>query len=170
MKRCVLVLTAMLIPCAAHAQEPEPAWKGLDRSALPTVFVLDAGGVETRGQLVSLDSDAVVVLVNGSRRCFDTARVARVSKRGDSLKNGAIAGLVVGIVGAVAAIATIRCEASCDRGWQAAWLTVNTGVYTAIGTGIDAAIQGRTILYQAPPPRRTVEPRGGAALSVRWTW
>ena len=71
---------------------------------------------------------------------------------------------------AVASLVTIRCEADCDRGLQIAWLTASTGVYTAIGTGIDAAIQGRTVLYQAPAPRRNVEPRGAAALTVRWTW
>ena len=170
MKRHALVLIAMLVPGALHAQEPVPAWKGLDRAALSTVFVLDDAGVETRGQLLRLDSDEIVVMVNGSERRFDTGRVARVSRRGDSLKNGTVAGLVFGIVSAVVAVVTIRCEDSCDRGLQAAALTVHTGVYTAIGTGIDAAIQGRTVLYQAPPPRPVVQSRGGPALSVRWTW
>jgi hypothetical protein len=170
MKRFVLVLTAMLIPGALHAQEPEPAWKGLDRSALSTVFVLDDAGVETRGQLLRLDSDAIVVMVNGSERRFDTARVARVSKRGDSLKNGALIGLAVGIAGAVAAVTTIKCDGSCDRRLQAAWLTVNTGVYAAVGTAIDAAIQGRTVLYRAPAPRPAVQSRGRASVSMRFTW
>jgi hypothetical protein len=170
MKRYVLVLTALLTPGALHAQEPEPAWKGLDRSALSTVFVLDDAGVETRGQLLRLDPDAIVVLVNGSERRFDTARVARVSKRGDSLKNGALIGLAVGIVEAAVAVTTIKCGGSCDRGLQAAWLTVNTGVYAAIGTGIDAAIQGRTVLYQAPAPRPVIQSPRAAAVSVRFTW
>lgn len=170
MKRYVLVLIATLIPGALHAQEPEPAWKGLDRAALSTVFVLDEAGVETRGQLLRLDPDAIVVLVNGSERRFDTARVARVSKRGDSLKNGALIGLAVGIAEAVVAVATIKCTGSCDRGLQAAWLTVNTGVYAAVGTAIDAAIQGRTVLYRAPAPQPAVQSRGGPSVSVRFTW
>jgi hypothetical protein len=170
MKRYLLVLVAVLIPAALQAQEPEQLLKGLERSALSTVFVLDDAGVETRGQLLRLDPDAIVVLVNGSERRFDTRRVARVSRRGDSLKNGAIAGLVVGIASAVGAVATIRCEESCNRGLQIAWLTMNTAVYTAVGTGIDAAVQGRTVLYRAPAPRAVVQSRGAAALSVRWTW
>ena len=171
MKRFVLVLTAMLISGALHAQEPEPAWKGLDRSALSTVFVLDDAGVETRGQLLRLDPDAIVVLVNGSERRFDTQRVARVSKRGDSLKNGAVNGLVVGITLSVLAIATVDCGQTSDcRQTQVAASVLSTGLYTAIGTAIDAAIPGRTVLYQAPTPRTSIQSRGGPSISVRLTW
>lgn len=171
MKRYVLVLTALLIPVALHAQEPEPAWKGLDRSALSTVFVLDDRGVETRGQLLRLDPDAVVVLVNGSERRFETERVARVSRRGDSLKNGAVAGLVFGLVTGVLGAAVTDCgQASHCRGTQAGLAVLSAGVYTAIGTAIDAAIQGRTVLYQAPTRKTAIQSGGGAAVSVRFTW
>lgn len=171
MKRCVLVLVVLLIPGALHAQEPEPAWKGLDRSALSTVFVLDDAGVETRGQLLRLDRDAIVVLVNGSERRFETERVARVSKRGDSLKNGAVAGLVFGLVTGVLNAAVVDCgQANRCREAQAGLAVLSTGLYTAIGTAIDAAIQGRTVLYRAPT-RQTASPsRGGASVSVRLTW
>ena len=108
MKRYVLVLTALLIPGALHAQEPATAFKGIDSSALSTVFVLDVSGIETRGQLLRLDTDAIVVLVDGAERRFDTQRVARVSKRGDSLKNGARNGLIVGIVSGVMSAVTVR--------------------------------------------------------------
>jgi hypothetical protein len=160
----------MLIPGAVHAQEPESAWKGLDRSALSTVFVLDDAGVETRGQLLRLDPDAIVVLVNGSERRFDTRRVARVSKRGDSLKNGAVNGLIVGIGLSVLSIATVDCGHASDcRQAQAGASILSTGLYAAIGTAIDAAIQGRTVVYQAPT-RTTPQSRGGASISVRLTW
>jgi len=170
MKRCLLVLMATLIPGAVHAQEPEPAWTGLDRAALSTVFVLDNAGVETRGQLLRLDREAIVVLVNGSERRFDTERVARVSRRGDSLKNGALTGLVIGIAQAVAIVAIQDCRDSCDRRAMGGLLAANTVTYVALGTALDAAIRGRTVLYQAPTPRPAVESRRGAALSVRWTW
>ena len=170
MKPCVLVLTAVLIPGALHAQEAQPALKGLDRSALSTVFVLDDTGVETRGQLLRLDSEAIVVLVDGSERRFETHRVARVSRRGDSLRNGVITGLIVGIVDSVVFLAISQCGASCDERARVALAVINIGMYTAIGTAIDAAIKGRTVLYQAPPMRMTNQPRGGAAVSVRLTW
>lgn len=37
------------------------------------------------------------------------------------------------------------------------------GIYTAIGTGIDAAIQGRTVIYRAPRVTLTLRPSGVAA-------
>jgi hypothetical protein len=171
MKRYVLVLTVMLIPGALYAQEPEPAWKGIDRSALSTVFVLDDAGVETRGQLLRLDRDAIVVLVNGSERRFETRRVARVSKRGDSLKNGAIAGLVFGLVTGALNAAVVDCgQANRCRETQAGLAVLSGGLYAAIGTAIDAAIQGRTVMYQAPTRQPVAWSRGGAAVSVRMTW
>ena len=168
MKRYVLVLTALLIPGVLHAQEP--AWKGIESSALSTVFVLDDAGVETRGKLLRLDTDAIVVLVDGSERRFDTQRVARVSKRGDSLKNGALTGLVIGLVQAVVVVAIQDCRGSCDMRAMGALLAANAVSYVAMGTAIDAAISGRTVLYQAPAPKPAVQSRGGAALSVRFTW
>jgi hypothetical protein len=170
MKRYVLMLIAALIPASLQAQEAPPPWKGLDSSALSTVFVREHSGVETRGQLLRLDSDEIVVLVNGSERRFETERVARVSRRGDSLKNGALTGLVIGLAQAIAILSTQECRLSCDKRALGGLLVGNTVMYTALGTALDAAIQGRTVLYQAPAPRRTVASRGGAALSVRWTW
>ena len=46
----------------------------------------------------------------------------------------------------------------------------STAVYTAIGTAIDASIQGRTTLYEAPARKTAIQSGGGAALSVRLTW
>jgi type IV secretory pathway TrbD component len=170
MKRYVLALAVMLMPGALHAQDAGSAWNGLDRSTLSTVFVLDDAGVETRGQLVRLDPDAIVVLVNGAERRFETRRVERVSKRGDSLRNGAIAGLAAGIVQAVLVVGTQKCAASCSEGVRMWFLAANTAVYTAVGTAIDAAIQGRTVMYRAPTPRPANQSRTSASFSVRLTW
>ena len=170
MKRYVLILTALLLPGPAHAQEPGQGWNGLDRSALSTVFVLDDRGVETRGQLLRLDRHAIVVLVNGSERHFETARVTRVSRRGDSLKNGAMTGLAVGLAQGLVVMATQECMASCDRGFRAAMLASNAAVSAAIGTAIDAAISGRTVLYQAPASRQASGSPRGASISLRVSW
>ncbi len=170
MKRYVLILTALLLPAPAPAQEPGPGLNGLDRAALPTVFVLDDRGVETRGQLIRLDRDAIVVLVNGSERLFETARVARVSRRGDSLKNGAVIGLAVGLAQALLLTATQECRASCDRGFRATMLATNAAVSAAIGTAIDAAISRRTVLYQPPASRQAIGSPRGASISMRVSW
>jgi hypothetical protein len=176
MKPWVMVLLAVVVPGAIHAQAPATAGKGLKVAELPTVFVVDDVGVETTGKLLRLDHEAIVVLVNGAERRFETRRVARVTKRGDSLKNGVLIGTVVGLVSGVLGSAIAECAndqggfSGCGAGAKLGLVLLSTGVYAAIGTGIDAAIQGRTVLYQAPPRRPDSQSKGGASFAIRWTW
>ncbi len=169
--RIAALVVAMLIPASARGQA-SPAPDGLKREALSTVYVLDDRGVETRGKLLRLDGDAVVLLVADAERRFDIRHVNRVDKRGDSLKNGAITGFAVGVGLGFLASAASDCgsSASCpgDR-----WIlgAVSTALYTAVGTAIDAAVSGRTTVYEAP--RRSsanVAPGRAAAFAVRIRW
>ena len=181
MKRCIAIFVATLVPVAVCAQETASSWPGLAPSGLSTVYVLDDTGVETSGSLLRLNPDSLVLLVGGAERRFEAARVARIQKRGDSLRNGAIIGAIVGValglvVGGMADCPGDNPSGDCP-GSRAALLLVSTGVYAAIGTGIDALIPDRTTLYQAPkvPPSAgeglsSSGSRGRAAvnLSVRW--
>jgi hypothetical protein len=167
MKRCIAILTAMLAPIAVCAQETASTWPGLAPSGLPTVYVLDDTGVETPGKLLRLNPDSLVLLVDGAERRFEAAHVKRLQKRGDSLRNGALIGAIVGaalgvVVGGFADCPGDDPGGGC-AGSRAALFLVSTGVYAAIGTGIDALIAGRTTLYEAP----TVRPSDGREGSVR---
>ena len=96
----------------------------------------------------------------------------RVSKRGDSLKNGAIIGAVFGgVAGALAA--------SFDDGSaKALGFLAATGFYALVGAGLDALIPGRTTIYEARPAAKTRPPRPaaqpglpgrvGVAFTVTW--
>ncbi len=158
----------VLVPLTALAQAPAES-SGLRREALPTVFVLDDRGVETRGKLLRLDSEAVVLLVADAERRFDIRSVTRVDERGDSLKNGAIIGAVIGAVLGGLASAMSECVSnghvtSCGVGARLAMGAISTGLYAAVGAGIDAAIPGRRRLYDAPGGGR------GASLALRVRW
>jgi hypothetical protein len=173
MIRLILVVVALLVPTAALAQDT--LVKGLTAAGMPTVFVLDDRGVETRGRLVKLDDDGVVVLVGSAQRRFELARVNRVSRRGDSLKNGAIAGAVFGAVMGVLASGLAECSddrgriSGCGAGARTALAVGSTAFYAAIGTGIDAAVQGRTVIYQAPAARISAGTKGMAVgMTLRW--
>jgi len=175
------ILIAAITPSAVCAQEAASNWPGLVSSRLSTVYVLDDAGVETSGKLLRLNPDSVVLLADGAERRFETARVARIQKRGDSLRNGAIIGAIVGgVLGIFSAGISDRPGdhpgGGCP-GSRAALFVVSTGVYSAIGTGIDALIHGRTTLYEAPkvPPvgRDGSAPavfyvRAAVNLGVRW--
>lgn len=177
MKRCIAILAATLVPSAVCAQETTQSWPGLDTAGLSTVYVLDETGIEISGKFLRLNPDSLVLLVGGAERRFEAARVRRIEKRGDSLRNGALIGAVVGAAMGLIFAGISDCPGndpggSCP-GTRAAAFLLSTGVYAGIGTGIDALVVGRTTLYEAPtaPSRSERTPyRGRAAinLSVRW--
>jgi len=172
MKRFVAILVAALVPVAAHAQNETSRWPALAPSGgIETVYVLDDTGTETTGRLLRLTADSLVLLVDGAERQFDAARVRRIQRRGDSLRNGAIIGAVVGVgigflAGGIADCGRDDPGGSC-AGTRVAAVLVSTGVYAAVGAGIDALIQGRTTLYQAPPSPPAAGRQPGARASGR---
>ena len=178
MKRSVAILVAALVPVAARAQTETSRWPALAPSGgVETVYVLDETGTETAGRLVRLTPDSLVLLVDGAERQFAAARVRRIQKRGDSLRNGALIGAVVGVgigflAGGIADCGRDDPDGGCP-GTRVAAVLVSTGVYAAIGAGIDALIPGRTTLYEAPPSPRRPSARAfrrAAVVNLRVRW
>jgi hypothetical protein len=167
----VAILIAALSPAVASAQQTASNWPGLVSSRLSTVYVLDTTGAETSGKLLRLNPDSIVLLVGGAERQFETARVARVQKRGDSLRNGAIIGAVIGLALGVITAGIADCPGDRPSGGcpgsRAALFLVSTGFYSAVGTGIDALIPGRTTLYEAPKAPPAADSGGSAPLAFR---
>jgi len=165
------VVVVALVPGVANAQDTAARWPGLASSRLSTVYVLDDSGAETSGKLLRLNPDSLVLLVDGHERQFESARVARIQKRGDSLRNGAIIGAVVGVALGVVTAGISDCPGDHPGGGcpgsRAALFLVSTGVYSAIGTGIDALIPGRTTLYEAPKTPPAADGGGFAAAAFR---
>lgn len=171
MRLAAMLLLASIVPMTAAAQERTPTYKGLRVNELPLAYVLDDTGVETKGKLLNLDTGSVVLLIDGSERRFDLTKVRRISRRGDSLKNGAIAGAVIGVVLGSLSAGVADCPGASDGcpGFRVFAVTMGTAFYSAIGVGIDAAVQGRTVLYQAAPAPVSAQNRR-AAIGFRVTW
>lgn len=161
-----ILLTLLLIPATASAQER--LLKGLTTDGMPTVFVTDDRGVETRGNLVKLGEEAVTLLVDGQPRRLEMAHVTRIQRRGDSLKNGSIAGAIVGLCLGILSAGAADCSDHCGV-LRSVAVAASMGIYAAAGAGIDAAVKGRTDVYRAPSAQT---PGGGkraaVGFSVRW--
>ena len=182
MKLCLTILAVTVISTALFAQETPQDWPGFDVSGLSTLYVLDDTGSETAGRLLRLEPDSLVLFVNGAERRFDASRVRRIEKRGDSLRNGALIGAVVGAVFGVLGATISDCPGNNPSGpcpgSQAALFLVSTGMWAAIGTGIDALVTRRTTLYEAAPVQpatgrgsSAMQPsRGGGAFNLRFCW
>lgn len=163
MMRLTLTLAVLLIPTQAGAQDPGVTGATTDR--MPTVSVLDDRGVETKGKLVKLDADAVVLRVAAEQVRFDLAQVSRITRLGDSLKNGAMVGAAIG-----AGLGVLKAHLFAGgTGERIAGVAASTAIYAAIGTCIDAAVQARTVIYPAPAVRISIG-AAGAAVSVTLRW
>lgn len=170
MKQFLVTLAAVSVAVPALAQTTLP---NLLPTGVGTVYVLDDAGTETRGTLLRIDPDAIVVATDAGERRFEAVRVKRIQKRGDSLRNGAIIGAVLGAVMSALTAGISDCSGndpggSCP-GSRAAIFILGIGIYSAIGTGIDALITGRTTLYEAPKPAKS-SGDGSVAFNLRVRW
>lgn len=159
----------------ASAAQAQDTFANVKPGGLPIVFVTDRAGHETRGQLVRLTKDSVTIAVkeDGADRTFEIGDVSLIERHGDSLKNGAIAGMVVGMVSGGLSMGIADCPGAKDScaGARVGMFLLSTAVYTAIGTAIDAAISGRTRIWpgngKAGAPVASVSP-AGRRLFVGW--
>ena len=177
LRACAAVVALMVASTTASAQPTLDRWKGLDPSALQTVFVRDSDGVETSGKLLALSPDSLTLLVDGVERQVDLKQITRIQKR-DSLKNGTIAGAIVGfamgLISGGLADCSYQSRSNNCLGFRVGMLALSTGVYAGLGAGIDAMIPGRTTLYAAPAQpapsasARTSSPPAMLHVGVSW--
>ena len=171
----ITALTALLFaPAAVQAQEPLGGWQGLKASSLETIYVTDDTGRQTEGKLLKFDTDSLVMLVDGTEQRFDAQRVLRIEKRGDSVKNGALIGGALGLLFSGIAMGIADCptedgSGSCT-GSKVAGFVIGTGLYTAMGAGIDAMIVRRTRVYDAGHQVAIRSIHNGPQLAVRVSW
>jgi hypothetical protein len=135
---------------SAYPARAQLTFRSVQPGALPTLFVTDRAGHETRGKLVRITDTEVTIAADGGDRTFAVSDVLVIDRKGDSLRNGAIVGMVVGMAfGVLSAGIPSDCPAGECPGMRAYGFVFSTAVYTAIGTAIDAAVQGRTRVWTA---------------------
>jgi hypothetical protein len=155
LKRCMAVFVVALVPEVAFAQAAAPPVPALEAAGLSTIYVMDDAGHETKGHLLHLDAQSLVMSVDGVERRFEVAHIREIDKRGDSLRNGFIAGAAFGALAGLIGSGLADCPGSHSSdscaGARVGFFLASTGIYAAIGTGIDALIPGRTVVYKALP-------------------
>jgi hypothetical protein len=165
------LVAVLLTPRLAQAQQSLGGWRGLNPSSLDTVYVTDDAGRTTEGKLLKLDTDSLVMLVNGAEQRFGATQILRIEKRGDSLKNGALIGATIGVImGSLMAGISDCPDSECGAGYHVTLFAVGTGIYTAIGTAIDAMIVGRTRVFEADRSTTAARSLSGPRLAVRLRW
>lgn len=143
----------MTAPTAASAQND---FSSISKAVATgdTVFVTDDAGRVTRGTLTKVTASALRLNVNGSQREWASGAVYRLERRGDSVKDGmrrgAIAGVIIGAtLGAIAGATWANSgNGSTPLGGALGLGLLGTGLGVGIGAGMDALIQGRTLVYR----------------------
>ena len=96
------------------------------------------------------------MLVGGTEQRFEAARVRRIDKRGDSLKNGTLIGVALGVLFGSISSGISDCPGDDPggdcTGFRVAAFAGALGIYTALGAGVDALIVGRTRVFDADQP------------------
>ena len=119
-----------------------------------TVYVTDQSGAETHGSVAAIGPSSLRLTMNGMEREWASSEVRQVRKRGDSVKNGAIIGLVAGgVMGGIggAALASLfESEGASGTGPFLSMLALGAAGGAGIGAAIDALIPGRTVVYRQP--------------------
>jgi hypothetical protein len=127
----------------------------------PTVYVTDASGQETKGKLLSWIASEISVETDAGPRTFRPGEAVRLDVGGDSLKNGALIGLIAGV--AMGALVSAGCD--CDNVGLGIF-AISTGMYTLMGVGVDAMVQGRTPVWSAGQSRPQRTARNGLTFRL----
>ena len=142
----VLLIAVLTAAVPARAQTAPPLPEPAPLRGVSKVFVQEAGTADPiRGQLARIDASTLTLLVDGQRHEIPFDRILRIDVPGDSVKDGAIIGAVVGVV--LVALA----GGFSHEGPAAAPLAFWTATYGALaGAGVDALHVGRTSIYKRP--------------------
>jgi hypothetical protein len=144
--RYLTILRVLIYCCVAIPAGAQTTFANARTEALPTVFVTEASGAQLEGQLIGLTESAIVIKTGTLTKTFTPADVKIIERKGDSLKNGALTGLAIGAIGAGFYARSCMHYGHCTAAVVPVML-IGTGLYTAIGTAIDAAIPGRTRIW-----------------------
>jgi hypothetical protein len=110
------------------------------------IYVEDGAGIEILARFVSASRAELVVEFRNDRRVITGTDVKAIWRRGDRLRNGAVIGGAIGLLGGI--FGQSRCT-DCGRA-VATGVVIGVPLWAAIGAWVDSAHVGRTLVYRAP--------------------
>jgi hypothetical protein len=114
--------------------------------------------------LLRLERETVDLLVDGAVVTHPLSSISRIERKGDSLRNGAIIGAIVGF-----AYCLTVCSQGLDNARQAKAVAIATGgIGGLIGLGIDAATEGRTTIYAAGEAANSTRRAASIGMRIRF--
>ena len=176
--RATAARLTILAALGAAPGQAQPAGMGsLDAVPLrQNVWVTSVDGVEVRGRVAEKRADALVLRVDAGDVIVPVGRIRRIETR-DSYRNGTLIGLAVGAAGMFVfgyGVADSTEGQAFEWKWGGIFALIGGAGGAAAGAGIDAAVEGRRVIYAATnglslglSPVSTLR---GAGLSVTVRW
>lgn len=139
----------MAILCVSAEAGAQTVWRSVKVGH--DVMVVEDGGAPVKVRIAEIQSEKLVIIQDGRSREIPTARVIKI-ERGDSLRNGALIGFLVGTGFAVNRLGD--CQMNC----YGVYVPILGGIGAGIGTLADA-LRRRTTLYVVSDPAATAMSR-----------
>jgi hypothetical protein len=155
----IVLLLCVAAPATAAAQGIAATFQELRLLVRPgdDVTVTDVNGRNISGKITNLSAASLTLTVDGRPREWREPEVATIrQRRGDSLANGAWIGLGIGAglaaVGIAVAFTSEDYDADVNFGEAVLVTAIYGGLGAAIGTGVDALITRRQVIFETRSP------------------
>jgi hypothetical protein len=169
----VAAALAVVVACpSTAAAQSTPEWTDKVKTGT-SIFVMTTDGVQIDGVAGPVTPEGLTVYTSAGRQMIPFDRAFRIEKRDSSktgLLYGAAAGWVYGYVDVRRNDCSIGWVLGFCRGDEQFVYLVTAGVGALIGWAIDAAVPGRSTIYEARQVARVslkLAPTRGA-ISVTW--
>lgn len=167
---------AAAVPAGAQSAGGSQAL-GAAVKAGDSVIVKDRAGTTARGTVSDVSASVLRVDVDGAVREWAAPDVVEVRRRGDSLANGTLWGLVAGAGGAVAWGGVVFASCGNDGGVNCNQLKTQSVLIPLVagpglGLLIDALRTGEKVVYKQPALTvvPSVAPGGSYAVTAAWSF
>ena len=136
----VALVISVGVAAVASAQPAPDSGNGFNGITIKrSITIVDDSGRQTKGSVLRFAPDQITVNVEGREVSFDRANVAAIYEHGNSVKKGMILGLLTGPA------LVLGSGDTSDYALAAGVAFSVIGV--AVGTGIDALIPGKRLIY-----------------------
>lgn len=159
MRRTIALFIALMsMAAAAHAQAPATSFGELPSrlSIGETVFVTNRTGKTVKGTVQQVSETTLVLRRSTDDVTLTASDVQRISRRGHTLRNGALTGLAAGFVlGGMLAATADDCAYTCLS--SPGGVLAFGGIFGSIGLGVGAVVGAYDRMQPTPPsdrPRR----------------
>jgi hypothetical protein len=166
------VALVVLLPVGAAAQDPVQTFGQLDTRLRigDRIWLSDTQGREIKGKVRELSQGSVRVDANGTVQEFQVERVGTIRvEQKDGLMNGVLWGAAAGFgLGALSCAANSQCIGDESGPHITAVLgLLGAAAGAGIGAAIDAATNGKLVIYEAPRSRSRARLSVAPVLTAR---